>query len=364
LTSPEAPCSSDAARASVQMLEHRVALLPDHLRRVLAARASIPRLPERGALAITGVGASEGPARYLSELLHHFHGRHAPFVPLSCFATADREPDGEMLVVFSQGLSANARMALATRGQHRSALLVTALEPERASGTAASLLASIRRDGATVVTHPPEDESGTLLRVVGPAVASFVAALLASTLESREARYRGFDGSGYDGIERVPDLVASAAERVAGAVGDLDPEWLLGRVAFVTAGALGDGYHAPRWKWLEGLLSPEPSCWDVLQVAHGAFQQFYGERMLLVALEHATVERERLLFDRLQGMLVPERHAMIRLKSGLPRHLALLDHDAQVSQLLLRALRYRPRDLATWPGMGLDGPLYGLDGPP
>lgn len=347
---------SDAARASVALLERRVAELPDLLRRMLAARATVAPLPPSGPLAITGVGASEGPARYLGALIRHVHQRHAPFVPLSCFATDCRDSSAETLVVFSQGLSANARMALST-GKNRHTMLITTLQRERATGVAATALASLQQRGATVVTHPPDDESGTLLRVTGPAVASFVAALLASTL----------GGVPYDALERVPELVASAADRAAVALGDLDPEWLSGRVAFVTSGELGEAYHAPRWKWLEGLLAPEPSHWDVLQVAHGAFQQFYGERILLVALEHAAGDgddRERGLFDRLERMLVPARHAMVRLTSDLPRHLALLDHDAQVTHLLLRALRHRPRDLSTWPGMGLDEPLYGLDAPP
>ena len=56
-------------------------------------------------------------------------------------------------------------------------------------------------------------------------------------------------------------------------------------MAFVTSGQFGEAYHGPRWKWLEALFVAEPACWDVLQVAHGAFQQFYEEPMLLVCLE-------------------------------------------------------------------------------
>jgi hypothetical protein len=214
-------------------------------------------------------------------------------------------------------------------------------------------LADLVARGANVVTHPPPDESGMLLRVVGPACASFTAALLASTLAD------GFYGE----LARVPDLFATAAERVRAVSAHLEPEWLTARVAFVTAGPLGEAYHAPSWKWLEGLSAPLPPCWDVLEVAHGAYQQFYEERMLLIALEH-DLPAERALFDRLASMLVPERHVMLRLRSDLPRHLAPLDHDAQVTALLLRALTFQPRDLFTWPAMGLDAPLYGLDAPP
>jgi hypothetical protein len=58
-------------------------------------------------------------------------------------------------------------------------------------------------------------------------------------------------------------------------------------------------------------------------------------------------------------MLVPERHALVRLRSSLANApLAALDHVAQTHELLCRALRARPRDLSSWPGLGRDRPLY------
>ena len=95
-----------------------------------------------------------------------------------------------------------------------------------------------------------------------------------------------------------------------------------------------------------------------MRIAHGPFQEFYGGEILLVALERSGDERA--LWDRLETMLVPGRHTLVRLRSPLPRALAPIDHTAQVMELVCRALRHAPRDLATWPGSGLDAPLYAL----
>jgi creatinine amidohydrolase len=57
-------------------------------------------------------------------------------------------------------------------------------------------------------------------------------------------------------------------------------------------------------------------------------------------------------------MLVPERHALVRLKARLPGPLAIFEHEAMLNQLMLRVIAARGIDLVHWPGRGLDGPLY------
>ncbi|MEJ7733132.1 MAG: hypothetical protein WKG00_28540 [Polyangiaceae bacterium] len=287
-------------------------------------------------------------------------------VPLSCFAADDGQLVGDNLVLFSQGLSPNARLALGTAARHRSSLLVTTLRSDAsgaeagpgssspsATAEARALVDAAERAGTVVVSHPPAEESGTLLRVAGPAVAAYVAALLAAPRAERD------DAN----LARVPDVVAGARARVAEACQALDAARLCSNVVFVTGGCFGEAYHGPRWKWLEGLNVAEPPRWDVMQVAHGAFQQLYDQRAVVVTFEHAGAPAETKLFDRLAEMLVPARHALVRLPTALPRHLALLEHDALVTELLLLALEHCPRDLCSWPAMGLDAPLYGIDEP-
>jgi hypothetical protein len=127
----------------------------------------------------------------------------------------------------------------------------------------------------------------------------------------------------------------------------------------VTAGSYLALAHGLRWKLLEASGIPDPPVWDVLQFAHGPFQQMYGRPMLLCALECPGAAP---LFDRLERILVPGRHALVRLAATLPAPWCWFEHDAQLNALTLALLAARPVDLARWPGQGADGELYAWDG--
>ena len=76
---------------------------------------------------VTGVGSSAAHARFLTALLAEQGGLPARFVPLDAFPRAGDPAD--VLVVFSQALSPNARLALTQPEDWRSVLLVTAATP-------------------------------------------------------------------------------------------------------------------------------------------------------------------------------------------------------------------------------------------
>jgi hypothetical protein len=297
---------------SESLLRARLAELPKCLRRVREVCAPIE---PSGSFVVTGIGASEGPARAMATLVR------GAFVPLSAFV--DGAPDADTLVVFSQGLSPNARLALSRASTYRRSFLFTSARDATFAGK--------------IVVLPPEREDGTLVRVLGP-----TSALLAAAIASGAAG------------DVEPLFAALSAPRAIA----VDEERLFGRVAFVTAGGHGELCHGARNAWLEALCTPEPPMWDVLQIAHGPFQEFFESEILLVALERDGAERE--LFDRLERMLVPERHRLVRLRSSLSPALAAIDHVTQVHELVCRALAARPRDLGAWPGSGRDGPLYDL----
>jgi creatinine amidohydrolase len=295
------------------------------------ARACGPAPASRAAIVTTGIGASEGPARAMAAFARAAWGAPATFVPLSAFV--DGAPAGERLIVFSQGLSPNARLALARANDFAGAALFTSV---RRAAAAPEVGAALDAFGGEVVVLPQCAEEGTLVRVLGPPSALFAAAL-------------------YTGLARAEEL-GLLLSAIASANVDAAP--LDRRVAFVTAGGYGGLCHAARNVWLEALCAPEPHAWDVLQVAHGPFQEFFEREILLVALERAAGEEA--LFDRLEQLLVPARHALVRLRSELPWALAPIHHFAQVCELVCAALRARPRDLAVWPGSGRDAPLYEL----
>jgi len=332
------------------LLEARARAIPAELARALAGAGEQPTLPRGASVVVTGVGASEGPARYLAMLLHRA-GRRAAFTPLSTFVLGGAAALGDALVVFSQGLSPNARLALRRAPDHAAAILFTSAAPARASAEVAACLDAFARAGGRSIALPPDDESGTLVRLVGPAVA-----LLAA------ARFAANDGAaGVDpaALAGLPALAASAEARTGAALASLPPLALHRRLAFVSAGACIDGAHGLRGKWLEGLGAPEPPLWDVLHLAHGPFHELFDEEATLVTLEHEGASAaERGLFDRLARMMVPSRHAVLRLSAALPPPLSALDHELLVTALLLRALRERSKDLGA--AVGSDAPLYGL----
>src|SRR5690606_25355371 len=107
-------------------------------------------------------------------------GCAATFVPISAFATSSA-PRGAELVVFSQGLSPNARLALPRREPVASdgaapsfdrILLFTSVAPGSPKAAARGLDEAIDA-GLEPVVLPPEEEEGNLPRVIGPVVAAF-----------------------------------------------------------------------------------------------------------------------------------------------------------------------------------------------
>ena len=327
------------------LLEARARALPEVLARAIGRARAIPALPAGASAVVTGVGASEGPARYLAHLLQR-SGRRAAFTPLSTFIVGDAAPFGDTLVIFSQGLSPNARLSLRRARDHEAAVLFTSVVDDRAPADVRACIEGFRRDGGAVVALPPDDESGTLVRVVGPPVALFAAARFAGAIDD-------------DAAARLPDLAASAAERADAALEALPALVLHRALAFVSAGPSFDSARGLCGKWLEGLGTREPPLWDVLQVAHGPFHALFEEEATLVTLEHeAAPPGERELFDRLTRMLVPPRHAVLRLSARLPPPLGLLDHELLTTALLMRAIVERSHDLGA--AIGSDAPLYGL----
>lgn len=329
---------------------------------VLAATLAAPPPPLPWAEAaprrwlVTGVGASEGPARFLVHLLRRELDARARFAPLSAFLLEPDAPPADVLVVFSQGLSPNARLALERAGAYEAALLVTGLEPDEDAppGAPARALADYRRRGLLVWRHPPASEEGLFLRVQGPAAATLAAYLLAERL----APPAGLHSGGPAALARALAAASSAAGEGHGAPTDepLDPTCPL---AFVGAGeGTAAVAHGLRWKFLEGLGSPEPPCWDALQIAHGPLQQFFPGPITLLALEPPGPAAG--LFDRLASVLERPRHRLIRLRSPVPGPLAFFAFDALCNDLLLRSLARSTRDLSEWPARGRDGALYEL----
>jgi len=347
--------SAAGARAR---LRERFAEAPALLERALAAPPPDlpfdPRAVRR--VRTTGIGSSESHARALAWWLAERLGLDARFTPAGALASG-RIPgcSRDALVVFSQGLSPNARFALCAPDAWRGALLVTAVTPNGVGAGRAAWLAALEAARVGVVRFEPENEYDALMRIQGPLCGLAAAFGIARAF----ARALGRE----DHLERAePSKVAA---RVAGAERALDaalegvaPDALSRRFVLLATGGYASLAHNLQQKLLEGLWVPWPPAWDLLELAHGPFQQCFEERVTFLALRRDDAAGEAEWLGRLREMLEPERHALVELRATLPGLHALFEHEALLDALVLRRIERDGQDPARWPGRGRDAPLY------
>jgi len=359
--------ADDAWRAGHRLLAARVAALPELLARVLAEAPPRSRL-ETAAVAgivVTGVGSSAAHARLLAWLLVEHAGLRARFRPLGDFVGGGAARDDEALIVVSQGLSPNARLALAEPGRWRHVALVTASGPPAAraaddprAAEKRRLVADLRARGVEVHgLGAGEDEYGTLVRVVGPMAGYLCVLRLAAGLAAAAG---GSPPYRADDLARVPNAVAAAGARVCAL--DLgDPGALLGgRLAFLARGSYAELVDNLRYKVLEGMLRPLPPVWDLLHLAHGPLQELAGHATTLLALTRSGDAAAADLLARAVAALEPDGHRVLPLAAELPGSLALFEHEAAMNELMLRFVAARGIDQVDWPGRGREAALYDL----
>jgi creatinine amidohydrolase len=332
------------------ILEERFDALPDTLRAAFAT--PIPPLPfdplRIRRFHVTGLGSSEAHARALACWLAEYVALDAHFVSTDTLRSGP--PAGaasDALIVFSQGLSPNARFALAAAASWRAIGLVTAVP----SHAVADLVGWVVPNGGT-------EEFGTLVRFAGPAT-GFVAAMRVAGAIARACGRS--DAAFAADPERVAARVADAAASVDRALAPVDDAVLDRPVAFLASGRHATLTHNLQLKWLESLLRPLPPSWDLLSFAHGPFQQACERPTTFLALTREGVAGESELVDRIESMLDPEIHALLGLHAACSGPAALVEHEAQLDALVLRALARRPDvDPACWPGRELEGRIYDL----
>lgn len=336
--------------ASARLLAARLRAAPALVR--AAATQPLPPLPflpaAARAILVTGLGSSAAHARLLAHLLADGAGLPARAVPAGTFI-ADRADPRDALIVFSQGLSPNARLALAHPGAWLGTVVVTAVAPRTRDRGKRAVLRALARAGGAVVSLPGGEESGLLLRVAGPLAGYAVAFRLAAAIagDDREPTTR-LDG----------DRVVAAMRRAAAAAARLPPDLLDGELALLASGGYGALADNLALTVGEGLFQPPPPIWDLLDFAHGPFQQLHARHATLLALVRRGAAGEADLLARAARMLDPDRHRLVRLPATLPGAQALFEHQALLDALVLRAIGARGLDQARWPGRGRDGALY------
>lgn len=349
-------------RAGHRSLESRLRTLPVKLRDGIARMPTpVPPLPaDVRRIVLTGVGSSGAHARFLAHLLAAagFDARGVPIsalVPAPGPAAAD-----EVLIVVSQGLSPNGRLALTHAASWRRVLLLTAVTEDgaRAAGDTAKakLLAELAAAGVTMCPFPAgENEYETLVRVVGP-IAGYVCALHLAEAIAPAA------GPSWD-VESVCSALEAASGRIDRVLAGYDVARLRDGVTFLTSGTYGELIDNLRYKVIEGMLLPAPPVWDLLELAHGPLQQAHTGPMTFIALTRRDAGPfEDEVLGPIERALDRDRHALLRLDATLPGALAIFEHEALMNELMLRFIAARQIDQIGWPGRERDRELYEIGG--
>jgi hypothetical protein len=341
-------------RDAVDLLRARVEQTPAALASTAAlaerfVRAHREALTRPTRWSASGVGASEGVARAALSALERVAHRGASLRPLSCWIVGEEpldDPSTHGIILFSQGLSPNARAALRSAPRGALRVLVTAATEHPAAREAAGA-------GWLVCAQAPREEDGLLVRVTGPCCALVVIRALTHAIGPGEvsALDAGAPEAFRDGL--------AEGKRAASCVA---PE-ALGRVrALLSAGDRDDSLSGLAWAWMEATLTAPVAAWDALGFAHGPFQALYEQEVTLVSFERDA--RESALFDLLASMLDPRRHTLVRVRARDEDGWGPLRRHGALWGLALALLDQHPRPLAAWPGKGLDGPLYDLQDRP
>jgi creatinine amidohydrolase len=307
---------------------------------------------------VTGLGSSEAHARLLVSCLVDELALNAHFVPTGALQEGP-PPDAssDALIVFSQGLSPNARFPLAHPERWGAIGLATAVGVDHRDPERREPVTRLRDAGGWLVGFPPPDEFGTLVRITGPLAGCIAAIRMAEQLAI--ASGVGGEGLRCDPL-RVVESVRNAADAVERALVDVDPAALDAPVGYLASDRYAELLHNLRLKWLETLLLPLPPSWELLDFSHGPFQESLTHDVTWLAFTREGALREADLLARLESMLDTTHHHLLRLHATLPGPWALVEHEAQLDHLLLRALEHRAVDLEHWPGQGADGALYDL----
>ena len=172
--------------ARIEQAPALVGRIPDRLCALTDPDTPLPRC-----LVTTGIGTSEGHARHLAEVASRYCGQPARFASTGSLAAG--VPEGaalDWLVVFSQGLSANARYALRDVDSWGQVVLVTGLSPDLSEAEGLSAEKRVWLDGLATRGVQRVDlgcgpEYGALLRVIGARAGYVVSWSLLRTLAHR-----------------------------------------------------------------------------------------------------------------------------------------------------------------------------------
>lgn len=305
---------------------------------------------------VTGTGSSEAHARYFCYLINLYTDRLATYLPLSSFLHIDESMTrNRTLVVFSQGVSPNAQIALRRHLEFAHTVLFTSTTPHQAREAGkhdrADLISDIVEQGGDIVYFPLGEEYTTLIRFVGPmcgylACLQFVSQLSGCTFE--------MPGPGHllPLLDLLPpqDLLQDMLTR---------PELFQRGFNLICAAPISDFSQNLACKFMEGLFWNCPQISDFLQFAHGPFQQSTAAPRPVVILQGPlSVETE--LVRRSREMLNSVKLPSYVVEVNCPPLYSIIGFEAIFNILIMKAMIHYGIDQINWPGKGRDDQLYGF----
>lgn len=339
------------ARSSKHQFQAACAALPSALEGLrlgesVALEPIVRALARGAAVDVAGVGGSEGPARFLTAVLAELCVP-STYRPVTHFLER-REATSRVLVVFSQGLSPNARLMLSRASEYACALLVTsASSVEGEEGT------ELRTKGVTLLPLEVPLEPRALVRLTGPTLFRALAYLLGLEVGRRMGRPEPSFAVSPKELARA----YQASQAQGRELSHLLPQ--SGLEGIIVGEPIVDLVQVEAAKWREALWCAPPPVFDALGFAHGPLQTLEkGEAPLLVV--HGAGERGLSLFARVRACLERAGRRSVSVPLALPAPLSALEVDAVINEILLERMPECPEE---WPGQGWDGPLYGLGDP-
>lgn len=340
------------------LLTERLGLIPEILGDMLTAGPAPlnARTLASQRFIITGTGSSEAHARYLATLINLHTDRAAAYLPLSGFVDSPAANfAGKTLVVFSQGVSPNAQIALQRSPDFAHLILFSATTPETADAAGkpdrAELLRNLSRQGSELIVFPLAEEYTTLIRFVGP-LAGYLACLqFAGQFPSSRAPLPCAESL-------LPLLSQKAPDNLRDAMCNL-PSAFAGGFNLITAAPISDYSQNLACKFMEGLFWTCPSISDFLQFAHGPFQQMTAHPKPVIILQgNGAGEAE--MVSRSVDMLRGVGASAYVIRVDAPPLLSIFGFEAVLNDAVFAAMQHLRVDQVNWPGKGRDDQLYGF----
>lgn len=299
---------------------------------------------------VCGIGSSKAHANYLVYLLNQKLDLRAEYWELSAFMPNKIEnAKNKILIIISQGLSANAQIALAKRKQFKDCIIFTAasvysLEKLNKSSTA-KLFKKLKQESRLIINFPLENEYAILIRVIGPLLGYIAVFHFAKELAKiKNIKFAGF-GNLVTTLKNSKNTFSNNFDLTK-----IDPNKDL---LILTSAPLINFSQNLAYKLMEGAFWALPDICDLTQFAHGHFQALALKEKNVVILNQDSI-----LTNLACKLLKKLNIEPIILESNLPTTFQILEYEMIFNYLMLWALKKTKINQINWPAKGLDHELY------